>query len=52
MVANIMRLCTSHVQITQDIFHLLKGPDPSYLVLKFSNILPINNWDMAQNLIS
>ena len=23
-------------------FHLLKGPDPSYLVLKF-NILPINN---------
>ena len=32
-------------------FHLLKSPDPSYLVLKFSNILSINNWDMAQNVI-
>ena len=32
-------------------FHLLKGPNPSYLVLKFSNISPINNWDMAQNVI-
>ena len=32
-------------------FHLLKGPNPSYLVLNFSNILPINNWDMAQNVI-
>ena len=43
----------SHIQIAQDIFfHLLKGPDPSYLVLKFNNILPINNWDMAQNVIS
>ena len=28
-------------------FHLLKGSDPRYLVLNFSNILPINNWDMA-----
>ena len=52
MVANIMCSLASHVQITQDIFHLLKGPDTSYLVLKFSNILPINNWDMAQNVIS
>ena len=33
-------------------FHLLKGPDTSYLVLKFSNILLINNWDKAQNVIS
>ena len=24
-------------------FHLLKGSDPSYLALNFSNILPINN---------
>ena len=33
-------------------FHLLKGLNPSYLVLKFGNILPINNWDVAQNVIS
>ena len=33
-------------------FHLLKGPDPSYLVFKFSNILPINNWDMTKYVIS
>ena len=33
-------------------FHLLKGLNPSYLVLKFGNILPITNWDMAQNVIS
>ena len=32
-------------------FHSLKGPYPSYLVLNCSNILPINNWDMAQNVI-
>ena len=32
-------------------FNLLIGPDPSYLVLKFGYILPINNWDMAQNVI-
>ena len=32
-------------------FNLLKGPVPSYLVLKFGNILPINNWDVAQNVI-
>ena len=47
MVVNVTRSRTWHVQITQDIFHLLKGSDPSYLVLNFSNILPINNWDMA-----
>ena len=33
-------------------FNLLKGLNPSYLVLTFDNILPINNWDMAQNVIS
>ena len=33
-------------------FHLLKGLNPGYLVLKFGNILLINNWDMAQNVIS
>ena len=40
MVANVTR---SHIQTAQDIFILLKGPDPSYLVLKFGNILPVNN---------
>ena len=25
-----------------------KGPTQCYLVLKFSNILPFNNWDMAE----
>ena len=43
MVANVTHLCMSHIQTTQDIFILLKGPDPSYLVLKFGNILPVNN---------
>ena len=38
MVANVTRLCMSHIQTTQDIFNLVKGQDPSYLVLKFSNI--------------
>ena len=31
---------------------LLKTPDSSYLVLKFGNILPSDNWDMSQNMIS
>ena len=43
MVANVTCWCLSHVQTAQDIFNLLKGPDPSYLVLKFGNILPVNN---------
>ena len=47
MAANITRSRVSHVQIAKNIFHLLKGPDPSYLVLKISSILSINNWDMA-----
>ena len=32
-------------------FDLLKGSDPSYRVLKFGNILPISNGDMAKNVI-
>ena len=34
------------------VFHLLKGLNPGYLVLKFGNILLVNSWDMAQNVIS
>ena len=41
-VANITRVCMSHLQTAHDIFNLMKGPDPSYLV-KFGNILPVNN---------
>ena len=41
----------SHIQTTQDIFILLKGPAPSYLVLKFDNILPANNWVVAQSVM-
>ena len=47
IVANVTRLCMSHIQTAQDIFNLLKGPDPSYLVLKFGNILLVNNWVVA-----
>ena len=36
-------------KILKIFYNLLKGPDPSYLVFKFSNMLPINNWDVAQN---
>ena len=38
----------SHIQTTQAICILLKGPAPSYLVLKFDNIMPINNGVVAQ----
>ena len=41
----------SHIHTAQDIFNTMKGPNPSYLVLKFGNILPINNWVVAQNVI-
>ena len=51
MVANVMHSRTSHIQTSQDIFNLLKGSDPSYHVLQLGNILPINNWYMAQNVI-
>ena len=51
MVANVTRSCMSHIQTTQDIFILLKGPTPSYLVLKCDNILPVNNWVAAQSVI-
>ena len=48
MVVNVTRLCKSHIRIAQDIFFIYwKASDPRYLVLNFSNILPINNWDMA-----
>ena len=40
-----------HIQTTQNIFILLKGPAPSYLVLKFDNILAVNNWVVAQSVI-
>ena len=43
MVANVTCLCMSHIQTAQDIFILLKGPDLSYLVLKFGNILLVNS---------
>ena len=44
LVANVMRSRMSHIQISQDrFFPLLNGLYPNYLVLKFSNILPINN---------
>ena len=52
MVAKVTRSCMLHIQTTQDIFILLKGAAPSYLVLKFGNFLHINNWYMAQNVIS
>ena len=32
----------SHAETAQDIFNLLKGPYPNYLVLKFHNVLPIS----------
>ena len=41
----------SHIQTAQDIFILWKGPAPSYLVLKFDNILPVNNGVVAQSVI-
>ena len=51
MVANVTRSRTSHVQSTQDIFDLLKGPDPSYLMLKLGDTLSSRNRDIAQNMI-
>ena len=52
MVANVMRHVRHTFKPPKMFFHLLKGLNPCYLVLKFGNILPINNWDMAQNVIS
>ena len=37
----------SPIQTTQDVFVLLNGPETSYPVLKFGNILHISNRDMA-----
>ena len=50
MVANVTHSHMSHIQTAQDIFNLLKGPNPSNLVLN-GNTLPINKWDVAQNVI-
>ena len=49
MVANITHSYMSHIQTAHD--NSLKGPDHSYLVLKFGNILPVNNRVVAQNVI-
>ena len=49
MVANVTHSCMSHIRTAHDIYILLKGTDLSYLVLKFGNILPVNNWVVAQN---
>ena len=51
MAANVMHSRMSHVQTAQDFFYLLKGPDPSYPVLKFGNNLSSRNRDMAQSAI-
>ena len=39
MVAFVTCSHTFHIQTAQDAFDLFKGPDPSYLVLKFGD-----NW--------
>ena len=49
MLANKTHSCTSHGQTAQDIFTLFKGPNPSYLVLKFGGNYLSSNWDMTQN---
>ena len=51
MAAMVTRSRTSHVQTAPDVFDLLKGPDPSYPVLKFGNNLSSRNRDMAQSVI-
>ena len=51
MVANITHSRMSQFQTNQDGFDLLKGPDPSYPMLKFGDNLSSSNWDMAQNVI-
>ena len=57
MVVNVTRLRMFHVQTTQNVrfflffFKLLKGSDPSCIVLKFGDILSRRNWDMAQHVI-
>ena len=45
MVANVTRLRMLHIQTSQDIFNLMKGPNPSYLVLT-GNTLLANKWDV------
>ena len=46
MMANVTCSHMSHIQTAQDIFNLLKGPNPSYLVLN-GNTLPIHKWDVV-----
>ena len=46
-----MLLRTSHLKPLQICFYLLKGPEPSYSVLKFGDNLSTRNRDMAQNVI-
>ena len=52
MVANISIRVRHTFKLPKIFFHLLKGLNPSYIVLKFANILRINNWNIAQNVIS
>ena len=49
IVANVTHSRTSHVQTTQGIFTLLKGPKITYLVLKFGDNCSSSNRDTAQN---
>ena len=51
MVANVTRSRAFHVQTAQDVFDLLKGPNPSYPVLKFGENLSSRNRNMAQSVI-
>ena len=39
MVGNVMCSRTSHVEATQDIFNLFKGPYPSCHVFTFGNVV-------------
>ena len=52
MLAKVMHSRTPLIQIAQDIFNVLKRPNPCYLVFKFGNIFTINNCNMAQSVIS
>ena len=51
MVSNVTRSRTSDVQTLKIFFDLLKGPDPSYPVLKFGDNLWSRNRDIAQSVI-
>ena len=53
MVTNVTCSCTFHVETALDVcfFYLCKGPDPSYLVLKFDDRLSSRNLDITQSVI-